>query len=105
MNKKTLITIFISILIVIGLVLAINNTVKLKDSEWVCISQRCNEFVTGEDWANQNCKLGDGRQMICEFEIEGQKIRVPLSGIENLSAMKSCLEYQCDSEVIIRRKE
>ena len=101
MDKKTGIGIFISLIALISLVLAGVNTVKLSDSEWVCIAQTCSKFTENSDeWIAQNCKLA-GVEMVCEFNLEGQNLRVNLADIENVSAMTSCKEFTCSSKVLI----
>ena len=39
--------------------------------------------------------------MMCRFGYEGRDFKVPLSGIENISAMVSCKRYECASRVLI----
>ena len=73
------------------------------DGEWLCISQKCVDFIEGEEWVSQNCKpTGQSNEMMCEFMIENNVFTVPLSGV-NISNMQSCKEYTCDSEVYVRR--
>ena len=103
MEKKLIIGIFISFCILVSLVLSINNTLKLKDSEWTCIAQECKEFATGDDWVKQNCKL-EGNEMMCEFKYEGEYFRVPLVGVE-IDKMVSCKEYKCSTKVLVSKSE
>lgn len=100
MDKKVIFIIFLSIIAIMGLVLAITNTLKIRNSEWVCIAQECQSYAEGSDWVQQNCKLGENSQMMCEFQYDGQNFRIPLSGV-NTSAMVSCKEYKCSSKVLI----
>lgn len=104
-NKKTYIAfgIIVGLLVLAGFAMATSNFIKLRDSEWTCIAQECSEFARGDDWVKQNCDL-QGKEMICEFQYEGQYLRVPLSGIENLSNMVSCAQYECASQVLISNK-
>ena len=97
--KKILIVISI-ILLLAGMVFTIYISFNLYGGEWVCISQKCVAYAEGDDWVKQNCNLLES-DMICEFQLEGQNFRAPLSGI-NVSQMISCKEYKCDSEVLIR---
>ncbi|GAI35759.1 unnamed protein product [marine sediment metagenome] len=71
----------------------------MQSSEWVCIAEECEEFLTGDDWVKQNCAL-QGNEMVCEFQYEGTNFRVPLSGV-NISNMVSCGRYECASKVLI----
>jgi len=92
--------------IIVSLILSIAGIysfIKTNDGEWVCISQRCISYAEGDEWVKQNCKL-EVNTMICEFAYQGQNFRVPLSGV-NVSAMISCAEYECDSEVFVRRSK
>jgi hypothetical protein len=101
MDKKTIVLTLISIIALISLVLGGLNTLKLSNSEWVCIAQECQEFTkNSEEWVNQNCAL-ENNEMICKFQLEGQNIRVNLADIQNVSAMVSCSEYTCSSKVLI----
>ncbi len=97
---KKIIFIIVGIILLVNLALAVNNTIKLKDSEWTCIAEECSEFATGEKWIEQNCKLEEN-EMICEFQYEGEYFRVPLSGIKNIEDMVSCKEYACTTKVLI----
>ena len=99
MKTKIILGFIVSILILFSLILAASSYLKLKDSEWVCIAQECDEFATGDDWVKQNCKL-EGNEMICEFQYEGETFRVPLDGVD-ISKMVSCAEYKCSSKVLI----
>lgn len=100
--------IFITLALLISLAsLAVGGvyTMKFKGGEWICISQKCNSYIEGEEWVAQNCKpTGPDNTMICEFMIDNNVFSVPLSGV-NISSMISCKEYTCDSEVYIRRSE
>lgn len=96
--------IFIGIVLALILSLAgIYSFVKLNEGEWVCIAQECSSYAEGDSWVKQNCNLNNN-EMICEFQLEGQNFRVPLSGV-NVSRMISCAEYECVSEVFIRRSK
>lgn len=101
-NKKTYIVfgIIVGILVLVSVVMATSTFVKLRNSEWTCIAQECSEFARGDLWVKQNCDL-QGQEMICEFQLDGQNFRVPLSGIDNLSNMVSCSHYECASWVLI----
>ena len=104
MEKTNMLLIACIIVSLIGSGLAINNTVKLMDSEWVCIAQECSEFVSGSEWVKQNCNPeGANNEMICRFQYEGAGFVTPLSGIENVSNMVSCKEYTCSSKVLISK--
>lgn len=90
--------------IIVALILAvvgIYSFTKINDGEWVCIAQECSSYAEGDSWVKQNCNLNNN-EMICEFQLEGQNFRVPLSGV-NVSRMISCDEYECVSEVFVRR--
>jgi len=104
MEKNQILVILALGLSLISLILGGVYTMKISGGEWTCITQKCQEFITGEAWVAQNCKpTGPDNQMICKFMIEDNVFSVPLSGISNLSAMESCAKYTCDSEVYIRR--
>lgn len=89
------------IIAIIGLVLGGISMIKSKGGEWVCVAEKCEKTVTGDEWVEQNCHPEEG-DMVCEFQYQGQNFKVPLSGV-NSSSMESCSEYSCDSEVYIRR--
>ena len=100
-NKKTYLVLGIiaGLLVLTGFVLATSSFVKLRNSEWTCIAQECSSYIRGDAWVKQNCDL-QGNEMICEFQLDGQNFRVPLSGV-NISNMVSCGEYKCASKVLI----
>ena len=52
---KPIILVLAGICILAGLVLAVNNTIKLQGSEWVCIAEECVDFATGDEWVDNNC--------------------------------------------------
>lgn len=99
MNKVVVLISLALLLGIAGVGLGISNTIKLSDSEWTCIAQECSEFATGDDWVKDNCFL-EGANMVCEFIYDGERFRVPLSGV-NISDMVSCKTYECSSKVLI----
>lgn len=104
MDKYKIIIVSALILSLISIGLGVKSTMDITEGEWVCIAQKCVRYIEGEEWVAQNCKpTGPNNEMICEFMIEDNVFNVPLSGIGNLSAMQSCGEYVCDSEVYVRR--
>ena len=104
MDKYKIFIILAFLISLVSLGLGVTYMLKFTGGEWICITQKCQEFVTGDAWVAQNCKpTGLDNQMICEFKIDNDVFNVPLSGISNLSAMESCAKYTCDSEVYIRR--
>ncbi len=97
-------------LIIVGIIVAlilsvagIYTFIKINEGKWVCIAQECSLYLEGDDWVKQNCKL-DNNEMICEFQYEGQKFRIPLNGV-NVSDMIRCGGYTCVSEVFIRESK
>ena len=101
MEKINKLPVLAIILALIAIGIGIYSLSILIGGEWVCITERCDELAEGDEWVKQNCKL-DNNAMICEFQLEGQNFRIPLSGIDNISNMVSCKDYICDSEVFLR---
>jgi len=79
--------------------------IKFNRGEWLCISNECTKYVTGDEWVAENCNQGADSEMICEFTLDGQPFSVPLKGIANTSNMESCVELTCVKEVYVRESE
>jgi len=88
-------------MIAISMLISLYLYFQFNGGEWTCIAEQCVEYAEGDDWVKQNCAL-QGSEMICEFTLQGQNFRVPLSGV-NVSNMISCNVYECTSEVLVRK--
>ena len=77
---------------------------KFNNSAWICVSQECEEYSTGNEWVSQNCNFDSTvNSMMCEFQYQGQDFRLPLTGI-NIDDMVSCKKYKCSNEVLVSTK-
>jgi len=79
---------------------------KIYDGQWVCITEECIDYATGDEWISENCRPEDvkGETLLyCDLEVGDDIYKAPLSMI-NLShpAIKSCKEYVCSQQVFVK---
>lgn len=96
--KKLLGLIFL--VVVIWLIFLTYTEFKPSKESWKCSSVECNKFVSGEEWAKQNCFLVNNQEM-CKVNVENKDQLIPLQSI-NLSAFKQCIEFKCVEEIKVR---
>lgn len=75
----------------------------LSNSDWQCVAQSCAEWVYGDDWVTDNCRPDVANNTLrCNVLLDnGQNYDLPIEMI-NISNVKSCREYECLTEVIVR---
>jgi hypothetical protein len=105
LRKKAVVGVVLGLIIIvslIALVLAFKTHKSLGDGEWVCIAEECVEWAYGNDWVKENCApFGENKTMRCDITVDGKAYLAPLSVI-NLSNVKSCKEYKCVTEIMIK---
>lgn len=79
---------------------------KTFDGQWVCITEECIGYTTGDEWVSQNCRpmnISGTPELVCDIEVDGTEYKAPLS-IINIShpSIKSCKEYVCSRKVFIK---
>lgn len=72
----------------------------VENGQWTCISERCVNTVTGDDWIANKCSYEE-EELVCEVNYQGQDMTVPLKNI-NVSTASACIEYECAVEVFVR---
>ena len=83
---------------VVSLPLSMTGNTVNTAGEWQCIAQQCSRWATGQEWVNRNCELNETGQFNCLLVINDQQVMLPLS-IINVSAVRSCSEWECTMEV------
>jgi len=93
-----------SIVIIIFLIwLGVLTFLYLKSStneDWKCTLVNCTSFITGEEWATDNCFIANNQE-VCKLIIDGQNQLIPKQQL-NISAIQQCTEYTCIEETKIR---
>lgn len=79
---------------------------KTFDGQWVCITEECIDYATGDEWVSENCRPQEVENitiLACDMEIGEVSYKVPLSMV-NLShpSIKSCKEYVCSRQVFVK---
>lgn len=81
---------------------AVYNAIRITGANWVCITDTCTVWATGDDWIIDNCRPNNYSQLICNVVTEQGTYDIPLEEL-NASKMKSCRERVCVTEVLIRQ--
>ena len=78
------------------------NAVLGDDVEWQCSQVACEEFITGQQWAQENC-VQNGGETVCPVvdQTTGQQVLVPLENID-LSQIQQCVSFVCVQETPVR---
>jgi len=78
----------------------------LKDYASVCITQRCNKFVQGDEWISQFCRPeGEDDGLVCKVIYNNEEWKVPLTKLKeqmNITSIRGCANYICDAEILIK---
>ena len=104
MKKITIVLAIICLVLIVNSIFTFINSRNLYGWQIVCIAEKCSESVTGDAWATTFCKPNEDKtDIICDFEFQEKKYRVPLSKL-NTSMLKSCIAKECAVEVYVKGK-
>jgi hypothetical protein len=76
-----------------------------KDSpSWVCITQRCEQYQTQEDWKLANCRADEKiGALVCRVELNGIVLDMKMDEIDWSKVRLDCKTKVCDAEVLVRK--